>query len=1088
MPDHTQVEPAVVHSEPAYAQIDFVGAFTAASGSCVYTGGAWPAEWNAAHFVCEPTVNLVHCDVLEEKGVTYTARKQSGGEFLRSKDLWFRPVHARVGPDGALYVLDFYNQAVVHNDTRGPKHGPTNAALRPDRDHEHGRIWRIQHKQAQQIASPFPAGAQPREVAEPALVAALASDNQWARTTAQRKLVERGADWAPIAQLAGAGATWQARLAALRTLRELVDLHAGQDRADAAEASKSFVAAAEKALRGDERSERRGSARLLASLAPARFEASEPWLWSIAGDDPRLRLQAAIALQATPDSEVMGGLVWESCEDDWCRSAALGIALANPSEVFRLANEVSGESSMIPPEDFAALVAARAAERDGRERVLELVRIFAQPKHLEPAFIAACIDACANCKRPLGPAQTSAEDLAALRALLVAPEPVLSRAALQLCGKLLMPGELADDIAAAAARQQELLEDAELPLDARRDAFFALLALPEHRAEALGACDDLLSAGAGEATQSAVLDALGALDDPAAGAALALHFGRLSGAPRERAFELLARRPAWASALLDRVEQGGLTPAVLGPQKMHRLRTHADAAVGARATELFAKLGSATSAKIEDLVAQLLPEVDRAGDAANGKLVFAQNCAACHVAYGAGGKVGPDLSGMGAHGARDLLPVILDPSRNVEAAFAEWVAVLKDGRSFGGVLARDAQESVLLKNSSGDVEIARADLAELRNTGRSPMPGGFESLGAAGLRDLIAYLSGPYAGWRVLDLRGVATRNSLTGLYDHRRPNEMLKPKEFGVLPIRGVPFELLDPARAQSGCNAIVLKGGSAADWDCKLHAPKRVELTVGAQVERVHVLGGIAAWGYPFHKQKDPILKWTWIYADGASEEVVLHNGVEFGDWIARHEVPGSEYVDGVLADDSWGQLRYHALAPKEQKPVAKIALESYDTLYAPTILALTAELPGAAVVAQPERAPELPEGPLDALIFGGGSSHDFGKWFRDADLANLRGAKLVAGYTERVEELAAALERTKVLVLCNNQPIADVALRARIFAHVDGGGGLLLLHPACWYNWADWPEYNRDLAGGGARSHENYGEFEVVRSAAEHPLLEG
>ncbi len=75
-------------------------------------------------------------------------------EFMRSRDLWFRPIETRVGPDGALYIIDFYNQAVIHNDTRGPAHGPANAAVRPDRDHYFGRIWRVQHKQARRLDVP----------------------------------------------------------------------------------------------------------------------------------------------------------------------------------------------------------------------------------------------------------------------------------------------------------------------------------------------------------------------------------------------------------------------------------------------------------------------------------------------------------------------------------------------------------------------------------------------------------------------------------------------------------------------------------------------------------------------------------------------------------------------------------------------------------------------------------------------------------------------------------------------------------------------------------------------------------------------
>jgi type 1 glutamine amidotransferase len=64
----------------------------------------------------------------------------------------------------------------------------------------------------------------------------------------------------------------------------------------------------------------------------------------------------------------------------------------------------------------------------------------------------------------------------------------------------------------------------------------------------------------------------------------------------------------------------------------------------------------------------------------------------------------------------------------------------------------------------------------------------------------------------------------------------------------------------------------------------------------------------------------------------------------------------------------------------------------------------------------------------------------------------------------------------------------LRKAIFDFADVGKGLLLVHPALWYNWADWPEYNRTLVGGGARSHDKYGEFEVTVDAPDHPLMAG
>src|SRR5207248_6306777 len=119
-------------------------------------------------------------------------------EFFAGSDLWFRPIHSRVGPDGALYVVDWYNQAAVHNDTRGPAHGARNAATRPDRDHHFARIWRVQHKQAAKLQSPALDAANPASWLQ-----ALSSPNGWLRMTAHRFLTESGgeAEAKPLAEL-----------------------------------------------------------------------------------------------------------------------------------------------------------------------------------------------------------------------------------------------------------------------------------------------------------------------------------------------------------------------------------------------------------------------------------------------------------------------------------------------------------------------------------------------------------------------------------------------------------------------------------------------------------------------------------------------------------------------------------------------------------------------------------------------------------------------------------------------------------------------------------------------------------------------
>jgi type 1 glutamine amidotransferase len=151
------------------------------------------------------------------------------------------------------------------------------------------------------------------------------------------------------------------------------------------------------------------------------------------------------------------------------------------------------------------------------------------------------------------------------------------------------------------------------------------------------------------------------------------------------------------------------------------------------------------------------------------------------------------------------------------------------------------------------------------------------------------------------------------------------------------------------------------------------------------------------------------------------------------------------------------------------------------------MTAELPGAKPRAAAAPAPASAPAPLDVLLFGGGSSHDFERWFGQRDLATLAEAGIAsARFSTRTGDLAAQLPLTKVLVLSANQPLADPDLRRAILAFVENGGGLLLLHPATWFNWADWPEFNRDLVGGGSRSHEELRELEVRLAGKDHPVV--
>ncbi|TDE16757.1 ThuA domain-containing protein [Dyadobacter psychrotolerans] len=129
------------------------------------------------------------------------------------------------------------------------------------------------------------------------------------------------------------------------------------------------------------------------------------------------------------------------------------------------------------------------------------------------------------------------------------------------------------------------------------------------------------------------------------------------------------------------------------------------------------------------------------------------------------------------------------------------------------------------------------------------------------------------------------------------------------------------------------------------------------------------------------------------------------------------------------------------------------------------------------------------IRVLLVGGGESHDFDKWYKQEDVATLQKDGLASvEYTSDPTTILAKLPNIDVLYLANNQPIKDEATRKAIFAFADAGKGLVLAHPALWYNWKDWPEYNQKLVGGGSRGHNKYGPFDVTITNTKHPVTKG
>ena len=1085
--DHNRSYPLMSWKNQAYVQIDWVGNFTAASGCCIYDGGAWPEKYNYTHYVAEPTVNLVHQDFITPKGVSYVASKEptrAESEFVASTDLWFRPIHQRVGPDGALYILDFYNQAVVHNDTRGPRHDPqSNAAIRPDRDHFFGRIWRVQHNEAKKLALPE------LNVAKPAgLVKALEHPNEWVRLTAMRLLLERNqTDVAPgLEKLAKSErASTVARIHALYALGNLGERTQVKEQSLLASVINSGNAELRKAAL-------QIAATWTAANAHPETKLARAVLGHVEDANPRARLEALIALQSLSlDAPAIQTVTasYPGLSDAWLRSAFVGIAARDPQAFIAVAMNATNATGY---DTLVGRLAAQIGDQQDAAAAARLVELAAaKPAAADGLKQVALENLTRELKAEIIPAW-SPELQQALRTLLASTNGELATLSLPLAARWDKGGVLAGEVNALVKQLAVKLNDVTQPDDRRAQLAGSLLAVRQLDAGIMPSVAGILGSASSPALQRRVIEALGNLTEPGVGKLLTGVYPRLTPELQDAALNQLFKRSDWSLTLLDTIQAGEINLATLSPVAINRLRTHSNATVAERANKIIDTIRGPEAKEKNELIAKFTPLVTQPGDPERGRQLFTQNCAVCHRFNGQGKNVAPDLTGMGAHGAAELIIHVLDPNREVEPNYYAYSIETLDGEIYDGVIARENKSSMTLRNAAGDVEIKLQNIKSRRNTGRSLMPNGFETLGGEVLRDILAYLCAGESNFRILDLRSAFTSNSGKGLWaTEENAEDSLQFKKFGLVKAGEVPFEIVNPLKVVTGKNVIVLKGGSGFAKT----EPQKVEIqNVNLKAAKLHFLGGVGGWAYPCGGETSknlPVAKVTIHFADQQMEEIILKNGQEFADWNGATEVPGSKAVAELVKR---GQVRWFTKALQHQAVIQSITLESFDNDVAPTFVAITAETgsgtaPTTAKVAPAPVGFKWEPGTTRVLIVGGGSSHDFKRWFNEADSATLAGMnKVSVNYTEKLAEVLPALKEVEVLYWTSNQPMMDEALQKGIFDFANAGHGLLLVHPALWYNWQNWPEYNRVLVGGGAQEHDKYGEFEVTVKKPGHPVMAG
>jgi putative heme-binding domain-containing protein len=698
----------------------------------------------------------------------------------------------------------------------------------------------------------------------------------------------------------------------------------------------------------------------------------------------------------------------------------------------------------------------------------------------------------------------------AVRALL--SDPSTTAATLPIISRWDSTGALKAEAAERAGALARELADSATADDRRADIAASLLAIPAQRAAALSSIEGMLAAAqSSDALKSRLIATLG--NAPSADTDSAM-IGVLSRTASTPVFDQIMKRPESAVALLAAMKAGRITPAQLGPANVARLRTHPNRGVAQQASTLLDALTPQARQRAE-VVAALTPEVEKPGDTANGKVLYTAACASCHKLGDVGKDVGPPLTGMGAHGRAELLGHIVDPNREVDPTFWQWNVTTKKGETLVGIIAGENATSLTLRSPAGDVEVRKEDIATRENTRRSLMPEGLDSLGAEALRDILTFLAAGDQKFRVIDLRQVYTASSRRGFRRDDDTTETVPLHRFGDVTVAGVPFFVMDPAKSLTGTNLLALKGGPGTG-NVSDDFPRRIEIPTSAVAASLHFLGGVGLWAWPVGgdaARGAPVLKVTVQFADGTAEEHVLQNGRHIADALVRAEVPLSTDAGDFTGR---GQLRYFAINLAKKGALSKIVLESYDTDVVPATVAITAgdepAAAGAPSASAPAQAPAagqdrpkaggkgdapLPEtkpivwvpGKTRVLVIGGGSSHDFGRFFGGTDVATLDAAGFSVNYTEDRDQAAAEIGNADVAVISVNRQFFDTPeYRKALFDFAAAGKGLVMLHPGTWYGYTGWPELNATIVGGGSRGHDKIAAFSVNAVKPEHPVMKG
>lgn len=686
---------------------DSAGGGHAHCGLMCYLGGTWPKKYHGQLFMGNIHGKRINMDILKPKGSGYVA--SHGPDFLFANDEWARFINLKYGPDGNVYLIDWYDKQACHRNE-------------PEIwDRTNGRIYKISHRSTKPVV-----GIDLQKCTDLQLAEYLANENDWFARHAQRILHERVAGGAKVdaqayqtvAAQARSGATTAMRLRGLWALHLIGGINFKE--------SFNFLKDRDEQIQMWTARLRHGliNTSTESSAMVSLFSTNSPVVRrqlasNMRNESALYRKQVIPSLLKHPEDATdhnLPFLYWYALEP---------LAGEDPKAALEIA--LNGKIPMLV--QFAARRIATTSTREQNEVLsVALAKAAAAKSDNTALLLRGMIEGLRGRKDvPAPPSWAETADQLAK----------LDNAEVRSMASSL---SITFGDARAFVSMRKVLADATAPLPERQSA---LTALVNGRDKELAPVLQLLVKE--ESLRGPAIRALAGYDDAKTPSVLLENWKSFKSEEVRDALNTFAARPSYANALLDAVAAKKVQPSEITADIIRAMRNLSDKSVTEKIGTVWGAVRD-TPADRAQAIATWKKKLSAKGadDLMLGRAIFAKTCQQCHTMYGVGGKVGPDITGSNRANLDYLLENVFDPHAVIPKDYAQTVLTLTNGRTVTGIVKGDNGNAYSVQTPNELLIISKGDVDEMKASSLSLMPDDqIKPFSDREVRALFAYLRHP---------------------------------------------------------------------------------------------------------------------------------------------------------------------------------------------------------------------------------------------------------------------------------------------------------------------------------------------------------